>query len=322
MAIDGDVAILRPAGIGRYFETIFLGVWLTGWAIGETVAIVVMTSVPVTFVVFLLAWLALWTVGGMTAGWRFLRGLAGADRIALVPVGLEVIRRAGPFKRTHRFDRSDLRRIRIRSHDKALVADTSAGTRVLSDLGSPVERESLCGWLQSRLNVGAYVPRDPAAAPPGWIRTNGDSGEIRLARPSTGRRIVGLVLWIVTGVVTYSWITESSVSGINVWPAVMVALLAFASTWVVWAREEWIVRPGYLERRLQLGSWVKIQTFAGGQLEITRTVDSDGDWLYTLIVRAAEKPRTFDSALHDDADLVECARWLETATGFPLTIRR
>jgi hypothetical protein len=345
MAIDGDVAVLRRRGIGRFFEATFLGVWLTGWAIGEVLAVAVLASIalafvgvvpaarwwspgasmtnvgPIFVVLFVGVWLTFWTIGGITAGWQFLRDLAGADRIALVPVGVEVIRRAGPFTRTHRFERSDVRRIRIRAHDKALVADTKKGTRVLSDLGSRAERETLCAWLQGHLDIGAIAPHDPTgAAPPGWTRADGEAGEIRLTRPTTGRRTVGVVLWIVTGVVTYAWITQSSVNGVSLWPIVVIALLAFASTWVMWAREAWIVRPGYLERRLQLGSWLKTQTFAAGQLEITHATDSDGDARYTLIVRDAEKRRAFDSALHDDADLVETARWLEAATGFPLTL--
>ena len=86
--MSSDAVTLRPRGIGRYFEAAFLGVWLTGWLIGETVAIGALASVllslggvfsdsrwtefgrsaaqaGVAFVlVFLAVWLTGWTVGG------------------------------------------------------------------------------------------------------------------------------------------------------------------------------------------------------------------------------------------------------------------
>jgi hypothetical protein len=62
--------------------------------------------------------------------------------------------------------------------------------------------------------------------------------------------------------------------------------------------------------------------FDNGQLEVTHPKDSDGDSRYRLIVRDASKNRAFDSSLYDDAELVDCARWLEASTGFPLRLPR
>ena len=88
------------------------------------------------------------------------------------------------------------------------------------------------------------------------------------------------------------------------------------------AREEWIVRRGHLEYRLQFGPLLKERRFDDGLLEMTHTKDSDGDSRYRLVVRDASKKRTFDSSLYDDAELVDCARWLEASTGFPLRLPR
>lgn len=36
---DDDVMTLRPTGWGRYFEGVFLAVWLTFWTVGEAVGV-------------------------------------------------------------------------------------------------------------------------------------------------------------------------------------------------------------------------------------------------------------------------------------------
>ena len=77
---------------------------------------------------FLMVWLTLWTFGGLAALYACLRLLAGSDRLTVTGGLLELTWHAGPVHRTHHFDRSRLRRIRIRSHDKAVVADTASGT--------------------------------------------------------------------------------------------------------------------------------------------------------------------------------------------------
>jgi hypothetical protein len=37
-------------------------------------------------------------------------------------------------------------------------------------------------------------------------------------------------------------------------------------------------------------------------------------------VRDDTGKRTFDSSLHDDAELIDCGRWLAASTGFPLKL--
>jgi hypothetical protein len=347
--MSSNAATLRPRGIFRYFEAAFLGVWLTGWLIGETLAIGALASLLLSFsgffsdsrwmefgrsaaqagaafvLVFLTVWLACWTVGGVLAWRKLLRDLSGADCIRLAAPGLELTRRAGPFARTLQFDRAHMRRIRIRSHDKALVVDTIAGTQVLTDLGTASERESLCAWLRHRLSMdGAPAASlDASTAPPGWRLERHESGALRLTRPTGGRTIVGVIMWLMTGAVLYTWIREVPDDGARIaWQLLLIALLAFAAAWVMWAREEWIVRRGHLEYHLQFGPLLRERRFDDGQLEVTHTKDSDGDSRYRLIVRDASKNRTFDSSLYDDAELVDCARWLEASTGFPLRLPR
>ena len=119
---------LRPTGQWRYLSAAFLALWLAGWAIGEVVglgaiagfiasAIPVLNTIALATLVeklstgaaifmflFLLVWTTFWTIGGIAAFTTLLRDLAGEDRLRLVPDGIELTRRAGPFRRsrTHR----------------------------------------------------------------------------------------------------------------------------------------------------------------------------------------------------------------------------
>jgi hypothetical protein len=56
--------------------------------------------------------------------------VAGEDRFELTASGFSLVRRAGPFHLTRRFDRSAVRRLRVRGRDKMLVAGTARGVEV------------------------------------------------------------------------------------------------------------------------------------------------------------------------------------------------
>ena len=51
---------------------------------------------------------------------------------------------------------------------------------------------------------------------------------------------------------------------------------------------------------------------------MTSHTDSDGDTRYKLLVRDDAKKRTITSSMFDDTEVVDCARWMEAATGFKL----
>ena len=298
-----STATLRATGVGRYFNAAFLGLWLVGWAIGEVVAVGLILAiiivpilrrrevdlpaffeswtsagVPIAIFLFLLVWTAFWTIGGYAALTALLRSLAGKDRVRLVPGGFELTRGAGPFGRTRVIDRADIRRIRMRLHDNALVADTTSGTLLLTDLGTAPERETICRWLRG----GLQLPPDNEAidtekAPPGWKMQAAEDGGILLRRKSA---------------------------------------------WLPWLRGEWLVRPGFLKYRRQVGPWTAEYPYDHAQFAIETTTDSDGDDLYRLILRSARGERTIQSAINDDGEIVQCARWFAARTGFALESRR
>src|SRR5215469_780872 len=98
----GLEVVLRSTGFPRFFGAGFLGVWLTGWFVGETFALWMLTAGAWSFLtghppgakhepvslgvavaggLFLIFWLGLWTVGGVAAIWEFLRLICSKDRI-------------------------------------------------------------------------------------------------------------------------------------------------------------------------------------------------------------------------------------------------
>lgn len=352
VTIDGDTVELRATGAARFFEAAFLLVWIAFWAIGEAVVLAILGSMlgalfgffrdsyvtqfgrsvierapgfEIGFVavfLFLMAWLSLWTVGGVAAIYTCLRLTGGADRLTVTGGLLELRWRAGPLWRTRRFDRSRMRRIRVRPHDKAVVADMASGTITLTNLGTAAERASVNEWLRRRLGLDSAVakPFEPLDAPPGWRATRGDAGAIHLARPRNGRSTVAALMAVLTAIALYAWYIDSQRHGPpSLWPGVAIGLLAFAAAWVAWAYEEWIVHPQQLDYRLRFGPLVKERTFRGARLEMTSHTDSDGDTRYKLIVRDDDKKRTIVSSISDDVEVIECARWMEAATGFRLT---
>jgi hypothetical protein len=73
--------------------SIFLGVWLVAWAVGEISAVGALFALGTSFgpgSAFLVIWLAGWTVGGVTAAAGLMMSLGGRE---IVTVGSGIIRR-------------------------------------------------------------------------------------------------------------------------------------------------------------------------------------------------------------------------------------
>ena len=344
--LDSTVT-LRPTRPWRYLEAAFLALWLAGWAIGEVFAVgaiaafvvsaipalnrIVLSSLPDTLAtgvtvfvfLFLLVWTTFWTIGGIAALTTLLRHLAGEDRLQLVPAGIELTRRAGPFRRVRTIDRGHIRRIRVRAHDQALVADTLSGSEFLTELGTVDDRRHTCRWLREGLRLpDEVVALDFATAPPGWDAELAEDGSTRLTRRARrARPIQSVILWSVTALVALGWIRGTPMdrfTGATVVAQVMTAVLAMASAWLTWERSSWFAKPGRLMFRRQIGPWISERHFEHAQLAIESST-SDGDSSYQLIVRTANHQRTIQSAVNDDGEIVDCARWIAARTGFSLS---
>jgi hypothetical protein len=341
---SGSTTSLRPSGMGRYVNAAFLSVWLVGWSVGEVVAITMLgaifSSVAGAFsehlpawsaelvtsggsaflLLFLLVWLTFWTIGGIAALTHLMRSLAGEDVIGLTDSGFELVHRAGPFRRRYAFGRSAIRRLRIRPHDKAVVADTAKGTRVITTFGLPAERVEVADWLSRHLGL-SDADAEAGTPPATWeVQTEGEVAYVRKVR--RGARFTrSLISWLLTAGVASAWYAslDTETSARNIPALVLMLLLAAGAAMSTWGRRELIVRHGELIFRRSLAIWTTERAFRSARLELTHETDSDNDSHYTLIVTDAAGRRTVHSQLHDSGEVVDLAHWLAGRTGFPLT---
>lgn len=348
--IAGPSATLRATGIARYIGAAFLSVWLVGWVIGEAVAlgflVMLIRSVlgsalglswPIPggqwiaggaagfALLFLFLWLSLWTVGGLAALNHLFRSLAGEDRISAEPAGVELVCRAGPFRRVRTFDRSLIRRVRLRRHDKAVVIDTASGTELITSFGTPDERLTMTEWLKRQLSLpddDSHV--ETGEAPPGWNMTvESDTARLNRMDPHS-RRTGAIITWVIAGLAGLIWFgsmkTESAFS-----TAVALGFAVFFASWaawVTWSSREWRVRSGQLTSYRRFAAWEWERPFTSARLEVVESTDSDNDQHYKLKVTDDQGARTIASEMNDDAHIVDLARWLAARTGFPLTLPR
>ncbi|MFZ5673446.1 MAG: hypothetical protein ACOZAM_10840 [Pseudomonadota bacterium] len=120
-------AILEPTGAGlriiipaapAFFSTAFLGFWLIGWAVGEVmVSRQILGGLsgndgPFPASLFLLAWLALWTLGGIWAIGAFLWNLTGKEVIELTSTTLKRRKQLPIFSRSREFAVANIARLR------------------------------------------------------------------------------------------------------------------------------------------------------------------------------------------------------------------
>lgn len=346
--IDGASVSLRPGGIGRFFGAAFLLVWLAGWLAGEVFALgflfLIVRSVAGAAIgaswpvpggdwiaggsaalvfLFLLLWLTLWTAGGVAAIAELLRSLAGEDRVVVQSSGVELERRAGPFRRLRNFERSTIRRVRLRPHDKAVLMDTTSGTECISKYGTAEDRTAMADWLRSRLLLPTGHARiDPGVAPAGWTMTLEGAAALLTRMDPRTRHISSSVMWAIAFLIGLTWFGVSTVTaaGRVVLPVLLV-VVASGAAWITWSQREWVVRQDQLAARTTFLTWRRERPFkSGAWLEVATSTDSDNDHHYTLTVSDSEGTRQIASAINDDAEVVDLARWLSVRTGYPLTL--
>ena len=281
------------------------------------------SSGPVAFVVlFLLVWLMLWTLGGYAAMTHLARTLAGEDIFTLQGSGVEVVRRAGPFRKVYTLDRPALRRVRVRPHDKAVVADTKDGTQVLTDFGSPREREEIGEWLIRHLALPDADAVTPGALPATWeLTTDADSLRLRKVQPRV-RMVRAVIAWVLAGGAFYAWYASLGARPLSgdLATLVLALLLGLGAALSTWGRREWIVRSRELRFRWSVAAWTSEQTFAGARLDVEHSTDSDNDHHYKLVVTDGARKKTIHSQIHDSGEVVDLGKWLASRTGFPLTL--
>lgn len=279
------------------------------------------------FLLFILIWLTLWTVAGVAAFRHFLRALAGQDVVTVSPAGLDVVWRAGPFRRRRSIPHGDIRRVRVQLNGARLVADTAGGTIDITDLGTRDERFALLDWLRHRLVLPdeAQARRlEAETVPRGWdVERHGT--ETRLTRPTRRTRAIQVgIVWTLAVLLLAGFVPALSadrLTGGHVAALTIGLLIVVWAVWTAWGRSEWLVTQGRLTWRRRFGSWRRARTFNDAAIELLHEVDSDGDDRFTLRIRSAAGSRKIASALHDQAELSGLAEWLSARTGFPVRRR-
>lgn len=299
-----------PKGASRYFDAVFLGLWLIFWAVLEVLVLVLAayavhalaTGQPafgsdtplrlgpaMAVGAFVLVWLTVWTLFGYISLVQFLRIVWAEDRLLLDAARLTRVERLGPFSLTYRWPRADIRRVYFDANTRELMMQTGANSHLLSCIGPYEVREQAARALRQALGLAMDdAASRHAALPEGWEATPMPSGMVKLARFAARRRRRGLV---VSGIALFVWLAEvlllleathdSNWLGLSAPLLAIVLWTSWQAVWLLHGREEWLLAPGRLTYRRGFGARdtrrVEIDS-----LQLRRDKDSDGDVVYLL----------------------------------------
>lgn len=105
----------------NWFLILFLGVWLGGWAAGETFAIGALTSQILDGEgfdkVFIFLWLCAWTVGGFFAMKTFWWNLIGKEAITFKQGQVTIAKKGSLFSRPKTYDLREVKKIRAKEEE-------------------------------------------------------------------------------------------------------------------------------------------------------------------------------------------------------------
>jgi hypothetical protein len=98
----------------NWFLILFVGAWLCGWCCGEVVALtmIIGTMGKNPAGLFILVWLALWTIGGFFAFRLFIWNIMGKEVISIGQGQLTVAKKGMLFFKPKTYDLNEVRNIR------------------------------------------------------------------------------------------------------------------------------------------------------------------------------------------------------------------
>ncbi len=346
--LAGLEARLTPHGSGRWGGAAFLGLWLCFWMLGEVLVGWILLAGgwslitgeppgpgreplavgPSLFAgVFMLAWLAFWTLGGLMAWHEFFRLVWSGDRLLARTDGLEVVNRIGPFTSRRWLPRETLRRFFRVETQPAVQAETDAGLVELTRNGTPAEKDQLIATLTAELRLP-----DPARLPPllpaDWREVRSPEGDPVLVKNPAPRRTAARVMWLIALPLTWAALTlvREAWSNLNLGAAaaILAAVAGFAlwgAVRLTWTRDEWRLEQNQLVAQKRTGQRRREQ-FTGTRLRLTESRDSDGDpWFQLDALDAADKPRKLCAVAHDPTEPRRLGHWLAARTGLPFEDR-
>jgi hypothetical protein len=273
------------------------------------------------FLVFILFWLALWTLGGVGAFQQVLTLLFGRDVVRWGGDALEVEHRALWFVSRERLEARAITGFRsFRGH---LVADSRARAVRVTAMGSPDDRAQLRSLLEDwRARVAPPEPLSAEQSPVAQFETfHDETGAIALLSPPGPRRSMGVLLGVL-GLALFAGVVSEFLqkSGAALVVAVLFLVVAGAaclagSLWLLAARESWHMGPSRLERRRTLFGRTWSTEFVPLEIQLTSTRDSDGDLRWALEVSGAGRRHTIASAIDDPNTPLTLGTWLAERTG-------
>ncbi|WP_414662492.1 hypothetical protein [Horticoccus sp. 23ND18S-11] len=345
---QGLEATLKSSGVGRFGGAAFLSVWLTFWVAGEAVvawilirgAWSLMTGEPpgvgrapletapaLAVGLFMLTWLAFWTLGGVLAGRELLSLLFGRDRFVVRPDALEIEYHFGLFRTLKSFRRDHVRRFyRVPARD-ILSVDTTRGTVELTRRGTGGDLERLAAALNEAFSIGPLAP-DAGALPGEWWELVSPEGDSLVLKSPAVRARVAMVVWmiflplaLVAGYILNASLAQSSLRSLGAIVGVVAGLVGFGAYRLTYYRSEWVLGPGALTLQQRAHGRVRRQ-FEATALQLIEERDSEGDHWYRLYAvttlsagavspaEARKRGREIMSRIGDPTEARNFAHWL------------
>jgi hypothetical protein len=347
---------LKVSGFGRFGGAAFLAVWMAFWVVGETLVAWILihgawalvtgqppgegkppleTGPALGVGLFLVAWLALWTLGGVLAGRELLRLLFGRDLIVAGPDGVTVERGFGLFRTRETIARDRLRGFRRRATGNILMADTAGGTVELTRLGAGDALGKLAEVLNGEYRLNPAVASG-GALPRAWVEAVAPEGQAILIKDPAVRRKQAAIAWVafvalatVAGFVIQAALATPSLGALGAILAAAAGFMAWGAYRLSYVRDEWRLETGRL--RLQRRTRGRVETrFEAAGLRVKEERDSDGDPWYRLVAtrhaaagvlspqEARKQERLLLGVAGDPAEALNFGRWLQHRCALPL----
>ena len=211
--------------------------------------------------------------------------------------------------------------------DRELAVYSNRGMQTITTLGTPAERRDLRIALMRQLELpdaAAVRELEQQTVPPQWEARRSDLGYVLYRPPARIHRQHVRTAWIVTGIVSIGSLASVMRALFHggpheLLPSFLTALCASIAMLLMWSRKEWVVGSGRLALRRRFLNWTSELDFEDGVLELTSTVDNDGDVHYVLHISTPYGERKkIAAAVDEPCELYWLAKWLAAHTHFYL----